>query len=1303
MNHFLLSLAALLVVALAAAFAVPYFVEWTAYRQVFEAQTSRMLGRPVKVGGDVSLRLLPVPQLRFKNVQVADAQGRFEAPFAKADSFTILLSVPPLLRGEIEAREIKLEQPSLNLVAHPDGSGNWYDIGRSGTGLPFTPTTVALESVQIVNGSITLRNGAEGRALALRNVNGELSARSLEGPFKFAGAFESDGRPWQLRFSTGRSEPEGGYRLKALLHDADWQQSYALDGIVSGFSQRPDFAGRAVVRLAPEGGRLSEDSKAAAAHDDAVFEMKADLRGGLNVAELEAIDATWRRQGRPYTINGRLKADWQSSLVVDADLSTRWFDFDALISAQDAGSPAAALAALASELLRHAEPVRDGSLRLAVEQAGLAGDVIKNFQLAVRRGDQGLRIDRLSGEAPGENQVVLSGELALRESPAFTGRAQVEGKRLTRLLRWLGASAVTLAGSEAGDYRLDAELSATPGELALQNVRGDVLGTAFSAALRYRSGDRARFELNFDSDRLDVERLLGGAATYGALRDWFVASSHADAKADEPQATGWLDRVDAHIDVRIGAMRLPAIGEIGAEARLRLSEGTLDVQRLDLHAASGLDVTAAGRLANIAGQPEGRLKVSLAAADAAAVDGLARFMEVSQRMLPPARLRALAPVKLDATIESLPDGGRGLRSEIVGRLGHSGAGVNLTLRGDATAPRSAELTVNATLANGDGKVLLMQLFPRLGDSELARFSAERGKLEFNARGVPQTGLVTQARLTAGGLDFAFEGDVVLADEDVVDLAGAARLQGVSIASGLALAGISASDEAAANAFDLSGHIEKNGTRYAWTGIAGKVAGEQLSGAVQLDLGGAKPVVSADLRLEAASLPHLFGPLVAWDQGVGADAVLADFTAGGEAYWTDRKFNAELLDAVTGRVRIQAQELQLVDGVALTDASLDVRLTDAAIEVDSLKGTVLGGTFAAAAKLSKRGAGVGLTAEMEVKELPLEHLAPSDKAGFARGSAELEVSVVGEGLTPRGLAAGLTGNGKLVLGAGTISGLAPDVLAPFDEPRTQAEAAQLDEEALARRLAARLQQSTFAYPATTVPIRIRNGTARFERVAVGGEGGEVAVSAYVDLARLRLDSEWVLVAGRTGANEVAPQATLAFAGSLFDFGRLEPRIDVQELQRYITMRRMERDVKQLEELDVTPRGVRPVPRASAETRSAPPSRQQAPNATAASPPGQPDLSDTAPGPQTAPQQPLEATAPTDGGPPSTAAADAAAAAPIGATTPRAASPQQSEPEILPWHAQPQPAPPVDAGPNPVPRTPRAATSTPWTVEVLRGPN
>ncbi len=240
MNHFLLSLTAVLILLLGALFAVPYFVDWNDYRHVFEAQATKLLGREVKVGGEVHLVLLPAPQLRFDDVKVADADGNLDRPFLEAKRLEAGLSIGALLSGTIEARKIGITAPVLRLELNADGTGNWADVGRPGEAMPFVPKEVLLDQIAVTGGTVELtRAGAP--VATLTDVAGDASAGSLSGPFKVAATYKFDGRKQDLKFSTSASDAKGKFHLKSALRDPDRDMVYLLDGDVIGIRRKAEL------------------------------------------------------------------------------------------------------------------------------------------------------------------------------------------------------------------------------------------------------------------------------------------------------------------------------------------------------------------------------------------------------------------------------------------------------------------------------------------------------------------------------------------------------------------------------------------------------------------------------------------------------------------------------------------------------------------------------------------------------------------------------------------------------------------------------------------------------------------------------------------------------------------------------------------------------------------------------------------------------------------------------------------------------------------------------------------------------
>lgn len=281
MNNALLYLGGILITALAVLFAVPRFIDWNSYRGVFEEEASRILGREVRVGGAVNVRLLPAPYVAFEKLRIADIgdeAGGGGHSIIRVESFTMWLSVPPLLRGVLEAHKVELRRPVLHLAINSTGSGNWRTLAVTPGAFPFAPKDVALQSVAIDDGAIIVSSPARGELARFDAIRGELTAEALEGPFKFRGDVNWGGAPRHVRLGTAKLDPNGDLRFKAAVDVVGSANAYVLDGRLSDLKGSPKLDGELTAKLA-----LAPGSKIAPGGVDAAFESPAAPAADLAV------------------------------------------------------------------------------------------------------------------------------------------------------------------------------------------------------------------------------------------------------------------------------------------------------------------------------------------------------------------------------------------------------------------------------------------------------------------------------------------------------------------------------------------------------------------------------------------------------------------------------------------------------------------------------------------------------------------------------------------------------------------------------------------------------------------------------------------------------------------------------------------------------------------------------------------------------------------------------------------------------------------------------------------------------------
>src|SRR5262245_36402871 len=249
MSNFLIAIAVFLITVIGALFAVPYFIDWNGYRGVFEEEATRLLGREVRVGGAVNLHILPTPYFRFEKVRIADNSVNLQDAFFRADSLTIKLSVPPILRGVLEANEIELQRPLLRLALDEADGWNWQSFSQVLSGTAYLPSKVALTSVKITDGIVAVHapNGAE--RTRSEGITGELAAPALEGPYRVRGSLGTAGAERELRIATAQPEADGSVRFKATLRPGDGISIYTLDGRLVDLGAKPRIEGELSARL----------------------------------------------------------------------------------------------------------------------------------------------------------------------------------------------------------------------------------------------------------------------------------------------------------------------------------------------------------------------------------------------------------------------------------------------------------------------------------------------------------------------------------------------------------------------------------------------------------------------------------------------------------------------------------------------------------------------------------------------------------------------------------------------------------------------------------------------------------------------------------------------------------------------------------------------------------------------------------------------------------------------------------------------------------------------------------------------
>ena len=953
---FVYAILVLLALVVAALFLVPPYLDWERFKPEITERLEALTGRELAIDGAVAVSLLPTPEITIADLRIANAPGAAAPELARIKSLDLALALGPLLGGEIAVTSLEMVEPVIELQRLGDGRPNWL-LERAAAPAGGAPEAGTLEparidSATIRNGVIVYRRGDGRPPERIERIDAELTARSLDGPFRADGSFAVRGRAVAFQLATGTI---GDDRTLPLSLDASVggdSGSALLEGTLSGIDGTPSFAGTMRAQGADLGAMLAALDLELAAVPAAPLANTFSAKGALSAdARGIAVRDIQLRLGESQA-GGTLSWRDGDAPLLDAKIALNRIDLDQYLPADGAAgtAPAAGDAEQAADA-----PVLDflGTVPTHMRQM-IPGDIGADVDLSIdaltwRRGvirqakaqlavdDGAVTIRHASALLPGGAKVDLAGRLpAAGDGPWLEGTAEIAADDLRAVLSWLALDTDAVPADRL--RRLDASLdfSARGTRLATSNLDVRVDTTRIAGDAVVEAGERPRLAARLAADAVNVDAyLLADGAAGGAQN----ASRAAEARPGDGVRAA-LAGMDADVALRMDSLIYGGVRLTGLEFGGTVADGDLTVHRASVADVLGASVSMTGIARAVWTVPAVDVAVE-GAADS--LSGVAALLEID------------------------PD----IRTEPFGAI---------ALQGTATGGEEA-LTLDLALSAGSAEASLA------GTVETP-FGTPAAALALNlrasdaaalARTVGLTPPPVVARLGALALDGGIGGDPESVALDLsADVAGAALRVSGRVADPFAspsyrvvvdlshpraedlletVAGEAPAD-AALGPLHVVGSVAGNRTAADIAGIDAAIGPSRVSGGVFLRLDRAPPGFSADLRADTLDLAWLGGGLAAAGDGENAvsasdadlvEALLQETTAP-PGRWSTAPLDLGVLDRLDGTLalgadalilgayRIEQAEADLVaaDGT-LTLRSLGGRLFDGALEADGSLG------------------------------------------------------------------------------------------------------------------------------------------------------------------------------------------------------------------------------------------------------------------------------------------------------------------------------------------------------------------------------
>lgn len=1115
----LLGLAIAIILALVTALVGPLFVDWARFRPQLEAQATRLIGAPVRVGGSIDVRLLPSPSLILSDIEIGAADT---ANNVKARALGVEFALGPLLRGRLRAAQTRIIGPQITLGLDRAGK---VAAPKIGSGVPFE--TLAIDRLNIDEAKIVLVNATAGTRVTLDRFWFHGEVRSLAGAFQGEGAFIQNGSLYGYRATTSRSD-DGATSIKLNIDPADRPASAEAEGTLTVENGEPRFEGN--LTLARESS-VELVGKLPVQNDPIRVTSKVSASAGA--AKFEQIEFQYGPDERAVKLTGAAELKYGANPRFDATLSGRQLDLDRLAMPGDLPRPLplAALRALKDSFGKGMRPPVPSKIGISIDSATLGGANLQSLRGDLSADKSGWSLDRIEFRAPGFTQVQLNGKIDSNAKTTFSGPLDVTSTDPRALLAWLDGRG-DLAIGTIRPLRVRADVTLGTETIAADKLRAEIDRKVFEGRASYsfaRDDRKARLEAALRAPDLDIDAMLD-----------FGKALVAGTTFDRP----------GELSLALDLDRATVAGFEAKEARanIKLDGSGLQIERLSIADFGGIGLSGRGQIDTGGDLPRGNLSLDLDAREWAGVNALAaKFLPQSAddvRWLTGRMGAAKLRANLEIGKETAPNVPTVARLSIEGNAGALRVALKADGQGDSKALGAARIRIDSTLSADNSDAVLRAV----GLDGLLPSQSGGGEFKFQVYGPADGELNVSASLSAGDLRAESHGTGRFSvDKGIVASSGLMVTKGDSRALPLP--------------FTLQSRVAIAGGIATLSDIAASVSKTRIKGRLEMKL--ARPFdLSGKLETDYLDAPAVLG------SAIGAPPQASDGT------WPNEAFLGTSLPDVSGRVVIQATQALLGPNLQVRDFSAAVRLFRWDIGIEDIAGQVAGGRITGSATIRRSGDVVNAQARIALKGSDAGAVIASGEGAPISGRLNTQIEVEGYGLTPRALVGSLNGAGTISIEKAAIAKLDPRIFATV--MRAVDQGMPLDAGKLRDLAGSSLDGGKLALKDAEGAIGIVNGQVRLGTVVAKADGADVAVSGNLDLVTQMLDARLVLTATNAPAFAGRPELTIGVKGPLASPRR---EIDVSALAGWLALRAVDQQSKKLEQIEAERAG-RPVPPAVA---------------------------------------------------------------------------------------------------------------------------
>ena len=203
MKKVILGFVVLLLVGLTGAAVYVMNIDWNQHKDKIAEQFYNSTGKIISFDGRLGFKIFPSPYLNALDAKIYNTDNKNKKPLLEIKNVVAELALMPLIKGEIHVKKMILDGVVINIDWSDEGLSWQSDLSPDQRQM-MEDNNLILNSVSLKNAELNFEDSSSGVAFKLTNLNGEIFAQSVFGPFRIEGNYVKGSSPEGFALSIGK-------------------------------------------------------------------------------------------------------------------------------------------------------------------------------------------------------------------------------------------------------------------------------------------------------------------------------------------------------------------------------------------------------------------------------------------------------------------------------------------------------------------------------------------------------------------------------------------------------------------------------------------------------------------------------------------------------------------------------------------------------------------------------------------------------------------------------------------------------------------------------------------------------------------------------------------------------------------------------------------------------------------------------------------------------------------------------------------------------------------------------------------